>query len=55
VHIQRWYDLVRTGTLIESVKRAKGGAANPTADNYIFPIPQRERDINKNLTQNPGY
>jgi starch-binding outer membrane protein, SusD/RagB family len=52
---QRWYDLVRTGTLIESVKRAKGGAANPTADNYIFPIPQRERDINKNLTQNPGY
>lgn len=52
---QRWYDLVRTGTLIESVKRAKGGDANPTADNYIFPIPQRERDINKNLTQNPGY
>jgi hypothetical protein len=52
---QRWYDLVRTGTLIESVKRAKGDAANPTAINYLFPVPQRERDINKNLTQNDGY
>jgi hypothetical protein len=52
---QRWYDLVRTGTLIESVKRAKGDQANPTEFNYLFPIPQRERDINKNLTQNPGY
>ena len=23
--------------------------------NYLFPIPQGERDINPNLTQNPGY
>jgi hypothetical protein len=52
---QRWYDLVRTGTLIESVKRAKGDHSNPTVFNNLFPIPQRERDINKNLTQNPGY
>jgi len=52
---QRWFDLVRTGTLIESVKRAKGDAANPTEINNIFPIPQRERDINKNLSQNNGY
>src|SRR6185312_6115275 len=22
---------------------------------YLFPIPQSERDINPNLTQNPGY
>lgn len=52
---QRWYDLVRTGTLIDNVKRAKGEAANPTLYNYLFPIPQRERDLNRNLTQNPGY
>jgi starch-binding outer membrane protein, SusD/RagB family len=52
---QRWYDLVRTGTLIENVKRAKGDASNPSGFNYLFPIPQRERDINHNLTQNPGY
>ena len=52
---QRWYDLVRTGTLIESVKRAKGDQANPQPYHYLFPIPQRERDINHNLTQNQGY
>ncbi len=52
---QRWYDLVRTGTLIESVKRAKGDAANPTESNYLFPIPQRELDNNRNLKQNDGY
>jgi hypothetical protein len=22
---------------------------------YLFPIPQRERDLDKNLTQNPGW
>jgi len=25
------------------------------AKNYLWPVPQQERDINKNLTQNPGY
>ncbi len=25
------------------------------AKNYLWPIPQRERDINKNLSQNPNY
>jgi starch-binding outer membrane protein, SusD/RagB family len=52
---QRWFDLVRTGTLIENVKRAKGDKSNPAAFNYLFPIPQRELDNNMNLTQNPGY
>ncbi|MEI7500521.1 MAG: RagB/SusD family nutrient uptake outer membrane protein [Bacteroidota bacterium] len=51
----RWYDLVRTGTLIESVKRAKGDQSNPSSFNYLFPIPQREIDINRNLIQNTGY
>ena len=27
---------------------------NPERD-YLFAIPQSQRDINKNLTQNPGY
>lgn len=52
---QRWFDLVRTRTLVESVKRAKGDVANPTSINYVFPIPQRELDNNKNLKQNEGY
>jgi len=52
---QRWYDLVRTGNLIEFVKRAKGTQANPQPHNYIFPVPQREIDLNSKLTQNPGY
>jgi starch-binding outer membrane protein, SusD/RagB family len=52
---QRWYDLVRTGNLVEYVKRAKGGNSNPTEFNNLFPIPQRELDNNKNLTQNEGY
>jgi len=52
---QRWYDLVRTGKLVEYVKRAKGDNSNPTAVNYLFPIPQRELDNNKKLTQNQGY
>lgn len=51
----RWYDLVRTGNLEEYVKRAKGDKANPQSYNYVFPIPQHERDINENLTQNEGY
>jgi hypothetical protein len=52
---QRWFDLVRTGKLVEYVKRAKGDKANPQPFNNHFPIPQRERDINTNLSQNEGY
>jgi hypothetical protein len=25
------------------------------AKHYLWPVPQRERDINPNLTQNPGW
>lgn len=52
---QRWYDLVRSGQLAESVTRAKGAGVVPADYNYLFPIPQRELDLNVNLTQNPGY
>jgi hypothetical protein len=50
----RWYDLVRTKRLISAIK-----AQNPTIlveeRHYLYPIPQTERDVNSQLTQNPGY
>nr|WP_293837017.1 RagB/SusD family nutrient uptake outer membrane protein [uncultured Arsenicibacter sp.] len=49
---QRWFDLVRKGRYVE-VMRAKGLKVNDF--NTLFIIPQREIDLNKNLTQNPGY
>ncbi|MCF8302954.1 MAG: RagB/SusD family nutrient uptake outer membrane protein [Bacteroidales bacterium] len=51
----RWFDLKRTNRLIERVNAAKGNNANPQSFHYRFPIPQRERDLNPNLTQNEGY
>lgn len=50
---QRWFDLVRTGRLV-SVTKAKG-KTNVQETHTLFPIPQREIDLNPNLTQNPGY
>ncbi len=52
---QRWFDLVRTGNLEEYVKRAKGEKSNPQSFNYVFPIPQRELDLNDRLVQNEQY
>lgn len=49
----RRFDLVRTGTLEEKVLEGKGIAVDPVYN--LFPIPQRERDVNPNLPQNPGY
>lgn len=53
----RWFDLVRTGRLLEAVKSENSFGRNAIiqATNQLFPIPQRERDINPSLTQNPGY
>lgn len=51
----RWFDLVRTGKLVEYVNKAKGDIANPQEYHKLFPIPQRERDLNSKLTQNDGY
>ncbi len=50
---QRFFDLVRTETLEQKVLEAKEIQVNPIY--YLFPIPQRERDVNTNLPQNPGY
>lgn len=52
---QRWFDLKRTERLIERVNVAKGDKANPQDYHYKFPVPQRERDLNPNLSQNTGY
>ena len=51
---QRWFDLVRTKTLETLVPVAKPGIT-PAARNYLFPIPQREIDLNPKLVQNAGY
>lgn len=47
----RWFDLARTNTLETLVPQAKPGVV-PAARNYLFPVPQSERDLNPNLTQN---
>ena len=50
----RWFDLVRSKTLETLVPVAKPGVT-PVQRHYLFPIPQREMDLNPNLVQNPGY
>ena len=51
---QRWFDLARTGRLVEAVSKvaAKTAVSNR---NYLFPIPQSEISLNSNLKQNSGY
>jgi len=51
----RWFDLVRQGRLKEKVENAKPTITVDESKYILFGIPQRERDINANLTQNPGY
>jgi len=51
---QRWFDLARTHTLETLVPIAKPGIV-PQSKHYLFPIPQREIDLNPNLKQNTGY
>lgn len=47
----RWFDLVRTNKLETLVPDAKTGVI-PNARFYLFPVPQKERDLNNNLPQN---
>lgn len=44
---QRFFDLRRFGRAVSVL--------GISADKQLFPIPQADRDINPNLTQNPGY
>jgi hypothetical protein len=50
----RWFDLTRTKKLAVAVSAAKSGVT-PQERHYLFPIPQREIDVNTNLKQNSGY
>ena len=50
--MDRWYDLKRTKTLTNNPNLLAKGI-KPFND--LLPIPQVERDVNPNLTQNPGY
>lgn len=55
----RWFDLKRTGKLVERVKKynpwaAKSGSINDV--HYLRPIPQAEIDLSfPSMTQNAGY
>lgn len=63
----RWFDLARTGTYIQRMKEHSAYEASVAEKNKteiatnikdahkLMPIPQRERDLNPLLTQNPGY
>lgn len=54
--MHRWYDLLRhpDPSYFLTVMRA-AGKTNIQAKHRYMPIPQGERDKNKNLTQNEGY
>jgi hypothetical protein len=55
---ERLLELAMEGFAIHDIKRTKGsiGTAYPwNSDLLVFPIPLRETDYNKKITQNPGY
>ncbi|MCC5938368.1 MAG: RagB/SusD family nutrient uptake outer membrane protein [Lunatimonas sp.] len=45
---ETWFDLTRTGLATELL-------GVPSQQRFVFPIPQLELDLNRNLVQNPGY
>ena len=51
----RRMDLLRNNLPLRSAGLANTAESAPGADKTIYPIPQRERDINPNLEQNKGY
>ena len=53
----RWFDLVRTGRLLDAVKGETSFGRNPLIQSHhvLFPIPQREMGANPSLVQNAGY
>lgn len=54
----RWYDLKRTGQLIPVMSEwlENQGFLLPVPEyKTVYPIPQREMDLNPELVQNPGY
>ncbi len=54
----RWFDLKRTSRNINRgaiVAPTTQSILVPTRREWVWPIPQGERDANPNMTQNPGY
>jgi hypothetical protein len=49
----RWFDLVRKEILKE--KTIPAFQVNFSTDDYLFPIPDADIELNKSLEQNPGY
>lgn len=49
----RWLDLKRTGRANAVLAPLKGATYQPT--DLLYPIPDAQRVLNTNLTQNPGY
>lgn len=49
----RWFDLVRKEILEE--KTIPAFRVNFSTDDYLFPIPDADIELNKALEQNPGY
>lgn len=55
----RWFDLVRTDRALEVMQdflsqyNLENNFTNK--DRYLYPLPQRELNLNKNILQNPGY
>jgi hypothetical protein len=45
----RWFDLVRTGKVQDFVPTVT------SQNQWLWPVPQREREVNPNLEQNTGY
>lgn len=53
---QRWFDLIRVDNGQYAIQFLHSiGKTNMSEKFLLFPIPQKERDANPNLTQNPGY
>src|SRR5438874_399962 len=60
---QRWFDLSRWGVLDAAIRAktielqtiAPGETTVHGVPSNLLPVPQSERDINPNLTQNPGW
>lgn len=53
---QRWFDLIRVNNGQYAIDFLKSiGKSNVSSKFLLLPVPQKERDANPNLTQNPGY
>jgi starch-binding outer membrane protein, SusD/RagB family len=53
---KRWFDLVRQGfPVFQAALTTDPTATNIQATRMLWPIPQAQIDLNKSLTQNPGY